>query len=218
MALNDVQIKEMLDLAAISCEHIIQAARDVALARKDVFPARIVVTEEKKPVEITEVTEFDLLRRKLDLGHIQISKSWLQKRPSKDQKAIRIKLVNSLQSIVWFTNVGCALLSFPQCCQAIDDGIRLINPDYRATSGMLLEPELFAERILEDPEKMVSLLEQLQFSIKNSSSLKTENEKIIDEWVQTDCYFAVDLNELSIYGEELSIYEECEDAKKMAIE
>ncbi|MCP3945029.1 MAG: hypothetical protein GY710_26625 [Desulfobacteraceae bacterium] len=180
--LYENRVKDILDIASYACENIIQAARDISMAKKDVFPAEVFVDGKK----IQGITEFDIFRRKLDLDHFQVSRKWLSQIDENKRNKLKKKLSYGLQSIVWFTGLGCPYFSYSECCQAIDDALKLINSDYKKTSGALLDPQLLAERIIEDPRKIITILEQVQSSIRGSSTVKDERDAIIETWFQTD--------------------------------
>ncbi len=184
-------VKDILDLASFACENIIQAARDVKTVKSEVFPAEVFVDGKK----IVKLTEFDVLRKKLDLGHFQVSKKWLgQVKPDK-RKKVREKLNHGLQSIVWFTGIGCPLFTYPECCQAIDDALRLINDECKKMTGPLLDPELLAEQILTEPKKMIDIFDQVQSSIQNFATVRDGHDTIIDTWFNTDYCRAIGWDE-----------------------
>lgn len=191
MALNINNVSHSEDIlitAAFACEHIIHAARDVGIVKREVFSSVMFEAGEK----VTSITDFDILRKEIDLEHLKISRAWVKQSgiSSIQRKKLRKKWSHGLQSIFWFINMGCPYYTFSECCKAIDDALRMVNTEYRATSGMLLDPELLAERILEKPEYMVKLFEQVQSRIRNGS-VKSGNDAVIDAWFRTDYTHAI---------------------------
>ncbi len=190
-------VKDTLDLGSYACEHIIQAARDISMARKDVFPADLFVKGKKQ----SELTEFDIFRRKIDLEHVQLSREWLyQVDDDNKRKTLRKKLCHGLQSIVWFAGKGYPHESYSQCCQAIEDAFRLIKTRYRGITKPLLDPQLLAERIMVDPDEMVKILENVQSAIRDFSSIEDESDELIDTYKNIEFNNAIGWDQIKAVG------------------
>tara|TARA_B100000614_G_scaffold230085_1_gene222972 strand:+ start:701 stop:1366 length:666 start_codon:yes stop_codon:yes gene_type:complete len=181
-------VKELLNAASIACEHIIRAARDVKYAKRDVFPTDVYV-EGKKQVAVTEL---ELLRNKLDYEHVQVSSEWLNRIEDDQRDDKREKLKNGLQSIAWFSNTGYPLISFEECCRCLNEGLKLVNNQYRKTSGCMISAPILAEKIHQDPKEMLRILEAVRSQL-HRGTIKDYKDEILDE-LNTDFEYAVPLS------------------------
>ena len=183
MAFSIKKIEDVLIDASFACEHIIHAARDVGMVKREIFPSTMFEAGE----EASTITEYDILRKDIDLEHLKISKAWLKASGihGEEREKLRKKWNCGWQSIVWFMNLGCPWLTFPQCCKRIDDGMRLINTGYQESSGILLDPELLAERIMENPEEMEKLFMAVQSRFRRGT-VKTNRDSLVENWIRTD--------------------------------